>query len=79
MKKWHQKWGCAMSFGNTEIKKSLLQIAHLRCCKSRYITIGNLNPPQPCDMETNHCFKLPKQWNRQFQRYHGRDTQSIVL
>jgi hypothetical protein len=27
MKKWRQKSGCAASFGNTEIKKLLLQIA----------------------------------------------------
>jgi hypothetical protein len=42
MKKWRQKSGCAASFGNKEVKKSLPQIMHLRCHKSRCIAIGNL-------------------------------------
>jgi hypothetical protein len=41
MKKWRQKSSCAVIFGNAG-KKSLPQIAHLRCRKSRCIAIGIL-------------------------------------
>jgi hypothetical protein len=42
MKKWRQKSSCVAIFRNTEVKKSLPQIAHLRCHKSRCIAIGIL-------------------------------------
>jgi hypothetical protein len=38
MKKWRQKSSCVAIFGNTEVKKSLPQIVHLRRRKSRIST-----------------------------------------
>jgi hypothetical protein len=43
-----------LCFGNTEVKKSLLQIAHLHCHKLRCIAIGKpaFGREKPIDFKT---------------------------